>query len=918
MLKSLCNGVRRAICAASLAICFCVTQPARAQLVPRQYAVEVTAAIQTAPPQVRLVWPLDANATGYSVSRKLPTATSWTSLTSLPGTATGYTDGNVALGGAYEYRISKSSTLGISAFGYILAGVDAPLVENRGKLILLVDNTQAAPLAAELSRLQQDLAGDGWTVIRKDVSRTATVPSVKALIKTEYDADRANVKAVFLFGHIPVPRSGDINPDGHPNHIGAWAADTYYADMDGTWTDSSVNDTSAERADNYNTPGDGKFDQGQIPSDLELALGRVDLSNMTCYSNKTPARSETDLLRAYLNKDHNFRHGLLNVPRRGVIADNFGDIYGESFAVTGWRSFAPMFGPNGTTGLNYGTYFPTLKAQPYLFAYACGGGSYYTCDGIGGSDDFALNDIQAVFTMHFGSYFGDWNNESNFLRASLGSGYVLTTTWSGRPLYFYHPMALGETVGYSVLLSQNNRSGGLYEKQNMGTRYVNNSLHGDPSLRLHPVLPPSNVTGATANGLVLTWTGSSDTAIKGYNVYRSANANGPFTRLNTSLLGGTTFTDTAPLADGIYMVRAVKLESTPSGTYYNPSQGAFYTNNAPAPAPAPSNPSKFVKQDTATGGNWKGFYGTQGYWMVGAPASLPAYASVTTSAPQWIWASTTTSQSALMLPSTATTRIAACWYSATQLGFDFNVNDGQLHRVSMYFLDASASGRQERVELIDRATGATLDSRNLTSFANGIYLTWEIMGNVSIRITPATVNAVVSGIFFDGVPVSAPSTAATFVKSDTSTAGNWKGVYGADGFSIAGASTSLPAYGSFATAAPQWIWATQTTAASALALPGNTTQRIAACWYSSAQATLNLSLNDGQFHRISLYFLDASASGRQQRVDVVNRETGEILDSRSLTSFSGGIYLTWEITGNVSIRLTPIRVNAVASGIFFN
>lgn len=301
MLMSLRKGLRRAFCAAGLAICFFAAQTSRAQFVPRQYAVEVTAAIQTAPPQVRLAWPLDANATGYSIFRKLPTATSWTSLTTVPGTATGYTDGNVALGGAYEYRISKSSTLGISAFGYIVAGVDAPLVENRGKLILLVDNTQAAPLAAELTRLQQDLTGDGWTVIRKDVSRTATVPSVKALIKTEYDADRANVKAVFLFGHIPVPRSGDINPDGHPNHIGAWAADTYYADMDGTWTDSSVNDTSAERADNYNTPGDGKFDQGQIPSDLELALGRVDLSNMTCYSNKTPARSETDLLRAYLN-----------------------------------------------------------------------------------------------------------------------------------------------------------------------------------------------------------------------------------------------------------------------------------------------------------------------------------------------------------------------------------------------------------------------------------------------------------------------------------------------------------------------------------------------------------------------------------------------------------------------------------------
>src|SRR3954466_12365113 len=355
------NRLRRAFCAVSILFSFCAAESARAQLTPRQYAVEVTASVQTAPPQVRLQWPADANATGYTIWRKLPTATTWTTLTSVAGSATGYTDGNVSASGVYEYRINKSSSLGITAYGYLVAGVDAPLMDNRGKLVLIVDNTQAAALATELTRLQQDLTGDGWTVIRKDVSRSATVASVKALIKTEYDADRANVKQVFLFGHIPVPRSGDINPDGHDNHKGAWAADTYYADMDGAWTDSTVNDTSAERADNYNTPGDGKFDQSQIPSDLELAVGRVDLSNMTCFSNKIPSRSETDLLRAYLNKDHNFRHGLMNVPRRGAIADNFGDIYGESFAATPWANFAAMFGSQNNAALSYGTYFPTLK-----------------------------------------------------------------------------------------------------------------------------------------------------------------------------------------------------------------------------------------------------------------------------------------------------------------------------------------------------------------------------------------------------------------------------------------------------------------------------------------------------------------------------------------------------------------------------
>ena len=35
---------------------------------------------------------------------------------------------------------------------------------------------------------------------------------------------------------------------------------------------------------NYNIPGDGRFDQSEIPADLKLAVGRVDLSVMTCFA----------------------------------------------------------------------------------------------------------------------------------------------------------------------------------------------------------------------------------------------------------------------------------------------------------------------------------------------------------------------------------------------------------------------------------------------------------------------------------------------------------------------------------------------------------------------------------------------------------------------------------------------------------
>src|ERR1051325_4087702 len=120
-----------------------VPPSARAQSTPRDYAVEVTASIMTAPPQVHLQWPADVNASSYAVSRKLPSATTWTSLTTLAGSASGYTDGNVTVGSSFEYRVVKTFSGGTQVYGYIVAGVDAPLVENRGKLILVVADPDA-------------------------------------------------------------------------------------------------------------------------------------------------------------------------------------------------------------------------------------------------------------------------------------------------------------------------------------------------------------------------------------------------------------------------------------------------------------------------------------------------------------------------------------------------------------------------------------------------------------------------------------------------------------------------------------------------------------------------------------------------------------------------------------------------------
>lgn len=553
-----------------------------------EYAIEVTATAQTTPLRITLGWPTNSHATSFKVYRKLITDTSWGSpMVTLTPSALGYADTNVTVGVGYEYQVevltdyypypNGNASQWLTAYGYCYAGIDVPAIENRGKIILLVDGTFTTTLAGELAQLQQDLVGDGWTVVRRDVSRTSSVPSVKAVIQAEYNVDPANVRSLFLFGHVPVPYSGVINPDGHEDHLGAWPADVYYGEFNGPWTDNSVNVANAQSSRNHNVPGDGKFDPSELPSDMELEVGRVDLANLPAFTSKT----ELDLLRQYLNKDHNFRFGLLPLPRRGLICDNFGDLTAEAPAACAWRSFDTLMGSNTTVEVSAGQFFSTLDGAGYLWAYGCGGGSYNKADGIGFTSDFVATDVQSVFTLLFGSYFGDWDSQDNFMRAPLGTTtYGLACAWGGYPHWFLHHMALGQTLGFSTRLTQNNGASGLYRtKNNQSPRGIHVALMGDPTLRLHPVRPPSAPINSTPGFAALSWTPSPDTVL-GYHVYRSAVMTGPFTRLTAAPLPGTSFMDTnAALGNNIYMIRAIKRETSGSGTYFNLSQGIFLAIN---------------------------------------------------------------------------------------------------------------------------------------------------------------------------------------------------------------------------------------------------------------------------------------------------------------------------------------------------
>lgn len=615
----------------------------------RTYCTELSVTTSTQSPYITLNWPLSASVTSQTLWVRAKGSATWSAI-SLSTTATSYADVNAQPGVVYEYSFkATSSSSPTSIYGSIAAGYNIPLVENRGKVILLVDNTMAAPLTPELNQLQKDLVADGWIIYRHDVARMAVDPSttsstvyasrlaevqaVRTLVQNDYNSAPDNNWALMILGRVPIPYSGAVGPDGHGSR--SWPTDSYYADVNGVWTDSTLTLGSSSWSDprGQNAPGDGKFDQSIIPSAVELQSGRVDLSNMV---NAPSGMTETQLLRQYLVRDDRFRRAQApfdSVSRRALIEDNFNNYGGVSlcFAADAWRTGFAFFGRNaGQT--DTGNWFPDLETSSALLAanYASGG---YQFIGSNGSYsyftqvDFNYRTSKAVFGMVFGSYEGDWDVSDNFLRAPLAGtqdSLGLCRMWSGRGYYQIFHMALGETIGYGIRYTQNNtgnylaNTGDWIQSEADPAGYlkqVTYGLMGDPTLRLHSLPPPTKVAAVSSIGKIdLSWTPSTDVNVVGYQVYRSTSVSGPFTRISGVTASGTnptgspivgaTYSDTdSSLVAGTtytYLVKAVKMETTPSGNYANQSLGEAVTVTHLAMAPLAPTRLRVSRTDAST------------------------------------------------------------------------------------------------------------------------------------------------------------------------------------------------------------------------------------------------------------------------------------------------------------------------------
>ncbi len=366
------------------------------QYINTSYALPETIIVSgsafSAPSRVVLNWTNNVGGDTYRIYRKLIDEKAWELQAELTNNPTSWIDYNVSTGLLAQYAIVRRKYEQIVPFpvwryvfdkGYASVSVgELPAINDRGTVLIVIDDRFIDALAPEIQRFCDDLTGDSWSVIKTnftgglhlfskyysdlgysdynsgnssissaptDATWKAKVVELKGLIRsvqTNYPA----LNSVILLGHLPVPYSGTQigRYDGHGIYEAgapfiktfgnAFPADLYYADLTSgfTWSDtiSAPPDSGTGYYPYYmeerNDAGDGRFDADYFTGVPDVAIGRIDFFHLNTFVHGADVSSftlwpllndetrEKELLRRYLNKEHKFRTGSKLYAKRAI------------------------------------------------------------------------------------------------------------------------------------------------------------------------------------------------------------------------------------------------------------------------------------------------------------------------------------------------------------------------------------------------------------------------------------------------------------------------------------------------------------------------------------------------------------------------------------------------------------------------
>jgi hypothetical protein len=508
-----------------------------------------------------------------------------------PGTEK-WIDTEVSFGDVWEYQIKRQNSWTYNsqtfdATGYTIGSVFKDNTAYKGQMILLVADDIVNELPSKYYRLKKELTGDGWFVNELIVPKAHgwysgdTVVVVKNQIVSLYNNAPAEdkPKVLFILGHVPVPRSGSSDvtaPDGHDQNKGARGFDAYYADIDGEYTDVvTYNPGGLQIPEAINMPGDFKWDQDFLSSDIEMAFGRVDFKDIDDYS-----ISETQMMEIYLDKLSNYR----NVSSGFEMGEKSGFYLGYDNSNDGTYRSLPNISKSENTYQNYaGNIHPQWVQENGPLKI------YMQNKDIPNINEWDTYGMDATVFSSDQSYWG-YNDCPQFgyvysrIRALLASNTkCLVTLWTTSAVNTFFQSCSGDPLGFAVKETINyNSSNNNIERpeQEWDTEDWWNRTHltynGDPSICLYQIKPPSNLEIEDINGVAtLSWHASTDENTMGYHIYKSDAEFGIYNQINASLITALSYIDYNYEKNDWYMIRAVKKMESGCGEFLQASLGMF-------------------------------------------------------------------------------------------------------------------------------------------------------------------------------------------------------------------------------------------------------------------------------------------------------------------------------------------------------
>lgn len=158
---------------------------------------------------------------------------------------------------------------------------------------------------------------------------------------------------------------------------------------------------------------------------------------------------------------------------------------------------------------------------------------------------------------------------------------------------------------------------------------------------------------------------------------------------------------------------------------------------------------------------------------------------------------------------------------------------------------------------------------------------------------------------------------------NTTLGGNWRGTYGSSGAFVYGDATSSTFAVATGSLTPQGtsVVAARATRRVDTRLPEAVSGTGRATSYLlSPTETIRLPLDLGATtQRVTLYAADVDRRGRVQNVTIFDTDTGRVLQSAVMSRFNDGQYLSFDLTGRVSLEITPANGRgAVLGGLFLD